>query len=258
MDRRSFGVKAVVCWAWSLARPSTAAPRYPARPIRLIVTGAAGSPPDALARILSEPLGQRGQPVLVDNRPGALGTLAMGAVARAAPDGHTLGIFGLPLVVAPSLLPEISYDIARAFAPVTLLVWTANVLVVPAGAAIASVAELVALAQARPRGLTCAHGGNGTPSHLATALFAHQARIEVEHVPHKGIPAALVALRSRLVDFAFAGVAAALPLIRSGQVRALATAGAQRLPAFTVPRRRRWRGWACTPPTPRDPKRSVH
>lgn len=232
MDRRSFGVRAAACWAGArLAMPSLAA-RYPTRPIRLIVTGAAGSPPDALARIISEPLAALGQSVVVDNRPGAVGTLAMGAVAKAAPDGYTLGVFGLPQVVAPSLVPAISYDIERAFAPVTLLVWTANVLVVPPSAATASVTALVALARARPRRLTYASGGNGTPSHLASALFVHHARLEVEHVPYKGTPAALVAVMSGLVAFAFAGVATALPLVKAGKLHVLATASAQRLPAL--------------------------
>ncbi len=215
-----------------LAMSSMAAPRYPTRPIHLIVTGAAGSPPDALARIIGEPLAALGQPVVVDNRPGAVGTLAMGAVAKAAPDGHTLGVFGLPQVVAPSLVGDIPYDVERAFAPVTLLVWTANVLVVSASSPVKSVAELVALAKARPRELNYASGGSGTPSHLASALFVHHAGLEVEHLAYKGIPAALVAVMGELVEFAFAGVATALPLINAGKLRALVTAGAQRLPVL--------------------------
>ena len=233
MDRRSFGLRAVACFAGArLAVSPMAAPRYPTRPIHLIATGAAGSPPDALARIISEPLAALGQPVVVDNRPGAVGTLAMGAVAQAAPDGHMLGIFGLPQVVAPSLVREISYDVERAFAPVTLLVWTANVLVVSASSPVTSVAELVARAKAKPRELNYASGGSGTPSHLASALFVHHAGLEVEHLAYKGTPSALVAVMSELVAFAFAGVATALPLVKAGQLRALATAGAQRLPAL--------------------------
>src|SRR5262245_2681980 len=233
MNRRSFAVTAAACVTGArLAMPSLAAARYPTRSIRLIVTGAAGSPPDALARIISEPLAALGQSVVVDNRPGAVGTLAMGAVANATPDGHTLGVFGLPQVVAPSLVPGISFDIERAFAPVTLLVWTANIMVVSSAAPTRSVDELVTLARARPRGLTYASGGNGTPSHLASALFVHEARIEIEHAPYKGTPSALVAVMSEQVAFAFAGVATALPLVKAGKLRALVTASAQRLPAL--------------------------
>jgi len=197
------------------------------------VPQAPGSATDNVARVVAPEMAkQLGQPVVVDNRPGAVGTLAMGAVAKAAPDGHTLGVFGLPQVVAPSLVREISYDVERALAPVTLLVWTGNVLVVSPSAPLKSVAELVALAKAKPRELTYASGGCGTPSHLASALFVHHAGLEAEHLAYKGIPAALVAVMGNLVEFAFAGVATALPLVKAGKLRALATAGAQRLPAL--------------------------
>ena len=102
--------------------------------------GAAGSPPDALARIISESLAALGQPVIVDDRPGAIGTLAYGAVAKATPDGHTLAIVGLPVAVAPSLVAKMPYDTARDLAPVTQLVWTANVLVVRTASPLASIA----------------------------------------------------------------------------------------------------------------------
>jgi tripartite-type tricarboxylate transporter receptor subunit TctC len=214
------------------AAQTTAAPAYPAKPIRLVVPGAPGSPPDVLARIIGEPLAALGQPVTVEDRPGGIGTLALGVVAKAAPDGHTLGIIGLTQMVAPSLLREVPYDTERDLAPVTQLAWTANVLVVRPSSRVATVAELVALAKAKPSELTCASAGNGTPSHLAFALFAHHAGIEVRHVPFKGIPAGLTAVMGEQVDLAFSGVATALPLVRSGKLRALATAGARRLPAL--------------------------
>jgi tripartite-type tricarboxylate transporter receptor subunit TctC len=211
------------------ARPTAS---HPSQSIRLIVPGAAGSPPDALARIIGEPQTEGGQPVIVDNRPGAIGTLAYGAVAKAVPDGHTLAIAGLPLAVAPSLVAKMPYDTARDLAPVTQLVWTANVLVVRASSPLASMDDLLALARARPGSLNYASAGNGTPSHLIGALFRHRAGIDVQHVPFKGIPAALAALMGEQVHFAFAGVATALPLIRSGKLRALGTAGTRRLPAL--------------------------
>jgi len=129
---------------------------HPSQSIRLIVPGAAGSPPDALARIIGEPQTEGGQSVIVDDRPGAIGTLAYGAVAKAVPDGHTLAIAGLPLAVAPSLVAKMPYDTARDLAPVTQLVWTANVLVVRASSPLASMQDLLALARARPGSLNYA------------------------------------------------------------------------------------------------------
>lgn len=205
---------------------------YPSQSIRLIVPGAAGSPPDALARIIGESLASLGQPVIVDDRPGAVGTLAYGAVAKAMPDGHALGIVGLPLVVAPSLVPKMPYDTVRDLVPVTQLVWTANVLVVRAASPVTSLHDLLLLAKIRPGSLSYASAGSGTPSHLVGELFRHRAGIDVQHVPFKGIPAGLAALMGEQVDFAFSGVATALPLIQSGKLRALASAGTRRLPAL--------------------------
>jgi tripartite-type tricarboxylate transporter receptor subunit TctC len=206
---------------------------YPAKPIRLIVSGAAGTPPDALARIVAEPLSAAlGKPVMVDNRPGGSGILAMGMLAKAAPDGHTLATIGLPQIVAPSLMTELPYDTLRDFAPVIQLAWSANVLVVGTASSLRGLSDFVTLAKAKPGALTYASGGNGTPSHLASELLKRHAGIDVRHVPYKGIPAGLAAVMGDQVDIAFAGIATALPLVRSGRLRALATAGAQRLPAL--------------------------
>jgi tripartite-type tricarboxylate transporter receptor subunit TctC len=201
-------------------------------PIRLVVAGAVGSPPDALARILGDAMGAAGQPVVVDDRPGAGGALAIGAVARAAPDGHTLAIVGLRQLVAPAARSASAPDSLPALAPVTQLVWTANVLVVSAASPLRSAAELVAQAKSRPDAWSYASAGNGTASHVAAELFKHSARIDVQHVPFKGIPSGLTALIGGQVQYAFAGVAAALPLIRSGKLRPLGTAGSARLPAL--------------------------
>lgn len=206
---------------------------YPDKPIRLIVSGAPGTPPDALARIVAEQLtAGLAKPVLVENRPGGSGIVAMGTVAKAPPDGHTLATIGLPQIVAPSLMSEMPYDTVRDFAPVIQLTWSANVLVVRASSPLKTLAELLAAAKATPGALTYASGGNGTPSHLASELLKRHAGIDVRHVPYKGIPAGLAALMGEQVDVAFAGLASALPLVRSGRLRALATAGAGRLPAL--------------------------
>jgi tripartite-type tricarboxylate transporter receptor subunit TctC len=225
-------VALLIAGAWLAGAQVQAQSAHPAKPIRVMVPGAAGSPPDALARIIGEPLAALGRPLIVENRPGGIGTLALGVVAKAPPDGNTLGVIGLTQLVAPSLLPEIPYDFERDLAPVTQLVWTANVLVVRASSPLATPADFVALAKAKPRQLTYATAGNGTPSHLAAALFMHHAGIDVQHVPFRGIPAGLAALMGGQVDVAFSGVATALPLVQSGKLRALGTAGARRLPAL--------------------------
>jgi tripartite-type tricarboxylate transporter receptor subunit TctC len=215
------------------AAPAAAQGVYPARAIRLLVPGSVGSPPDTLARIFAEPLAAAlGQPVLVEDRPGGFGTLALGAVSKAAPDGHTLGITGLAQTVAPNLLAAMPYDVLRDFAPVTQLAWTANVLVVSPASPLHTIGDFVALAKAQPGRLTYASAGNGSPSHLASELLRHRAGIEVRHIPFKGIPAGLTAVMAGQVDFAFGGVAAALPHVQGGRLRALATAGARRLPVL--------------------------
>jgi tripartite-type tricarboxylate transporter receptor subunit TctC len=210
-----------------------AAPDYPLRPVRLIVAGAPGTPPDTLARVVAEPLAAAlGKAVVIENRPGGSGVLAMDALARSAADGHVLGTIGLPQTVAAGLMADPRHDLARDFAPVRQLAWSANVLVVRAASPLRSVDDFVAAAKARPGALAYASGGNGTPSHLASELFRRAAAIDVRHVPYKGIPAGLSGLMGEQVDIAFAGVASALPLIRAGRLRALATAGARRLPVL--------------------------
>lgn len=216
----------------AIAQP-TASIAFPTKPIRIIASSAPGSPPDALARIVAEPLAAvLGQPVLIENRPGGNGTIGMGAVARSAPDGHVLGVMSLTQMVAPSLVAEMPYDTIRDLAPVTLLTWTANILVVRASSPIQSVGDFVASAKAKPDQLTYASAGNGTPSHLASELFKHHAGIDVRHIPFKGIGQGLTALLGEQVDVAFAGTAVSAPLIRSGRLRALGTAAPRRVPAF--------------------------
>ena len=223
----------VLLAATSVAARAAAAPAYPARPVRLIVSALPGTPPDALARLITEPLaGTLGKPVVVDNRPGGSGAIGIGTVVKAAPDGHTLATIGLPQIVAPHLLAERSYDLVRDLAPVTQLVWTANILVVRPASPLSTVPEFVALARAKPGELTHASAGNASPSHLAFELFKHRVGIQVRHIPYKGITVGLAALMGGEVDITFAGVATALSLVQAEKLRALAGAGARRLPAL--------------------------
>lgn len=229
-----FGVisVAVVVSTAAIAQPNGMA-GYPSKPLRFVVSSTAATPPDVLARVVAEPLAAAlGRPVIVDNRPGGSGTIGMSVVAKAAPDGHTLGTISLLQMAAPSLVPHMPYDTARDLAPVTQLAWTGNVLIVRASSPLKSVADYVAVAKAKPGQLSYASAGNGTPSHLTSELFKRHAGINVHHIPYKGIASGITAVLGDQVDIAFAGVATAAPLIKSGQLRALGTAASQRLPAF--------------------------
>ncbi|HEX2197552.1 MAG TPA: tripartite tricarboxylate transporter substrate binding protein [Burkholderiales bacterium] len=207
-----------------------AAQPYPSKPIRIVNGAPPGTPGDVAARIVAEPLSVRlGQPVVVENRPGAINTIALAAVAKSPADGHTLGVLGMPSSVAPSLMPAMPYDTVRDLAPVRQLSWVSNVLVVRPGSSFASVAELVAAARARPGDLTYASGGNGTPAHLAAVLFSQRAGIELRHVPYKGVVAGLGALLGEQVDMMIAVAPAALPQVRAGKLLALATPAPSRL-----------------------------
>ncbi len=206
---------------------------YPSKPVRLVTSSPAGSPPDVLARVVAEPLAAAlGRPVIVDNRPGGAGTIGTSIVAKASPDGHTLGIISLSQMVAPGLVPQMPYDTARDLAPVSEIAWTANILIVRASSPLRSVDDYVALAKAKPDQLNYASAGNGTPSHLTSELFKRHAAIEVRHIPFKGIASGITALLGEQVDIAFAGVATAASQVKSGTLRALGTASPRRLPAF--------------------------
>jgi len=194
-----------------LAAANAAAQPFAHRPVRLLTGAPPGTPGDVVARIVAEPLA---------------------AVARAEPDGHTLGVLGMPSTVAPSLLASMPYDTARDLAPVRQLSWVSNVLVVRPSSQWRSVAELVAAAKARPRELAYASGGNGTPAHLAAALFSQRAGLELRHVPYKGVVAGVAAVMGEQVDLMIAVAPAALANIRAGKLRALATPAPARLAAL--------------------------
>ena len=213
--------------------PAAAQIEYPNKPLRLIAGYAPGTPGDVAARILSEPLAALlGQPVVIENRAGAIGTIGLGTVAKATPDGHTLGTVTLPTTVAPSLLPKMPYDTVRDLAPVRQLAWVSNVLVVRPAAPFRTVQELVATAKARPQELTFASGGNGTPAHLSAELFRLSAAIEMRHVPYQGAVAGVSAVMGEQVDMMFAIAPAVIGHIRAGKLRALATPAPSRLPVL--------------------------
>jgi tripartite-type tricarboxylate transporter receptor subunit TctC len=216
-----------------LLATTSAAAQVSQKPIRIITGAPPGTPGDVSVRIMADPLAAAlGHPVLVENRPGAIGTIGLGAVAKAPADGFTLGTFTMPSTVAQSLLHKMPYDTVSDFAPVRQLAWVSNVLVVRSAAPFSSVAELVSAAKARPQHFTFASGGNGTPAHVAAELFRLNAGIEMRHVPFNGAVAGVAAVMGDQVDMMFAIAPAVLGHIRAGKLRALATPAPSRIPAL--------------------------
>jgi tripartite-type tricarboxylate transporter receptor subunit TctC len=205
---------------------------YPAKAARIVVPFAAGGGTDSLARLLGQKLQESlGQTFVVDNRPGAGGTLGTELVARAAPDGYTLLAVNAGHVINPHLYRTLSYDTVKSFAPVALWGTASYVLVIHPSVPAKSVKELIALAKRRAD-LTFASSGNGSTTHLAAELFNHTAGTKMTHVPYKGGGPANTALVSGEVSCYFGSIGGSLPHIRSGRLRALAVTGIKRSSAL--------------------------
>lgn len=205
------------------------AQNYPARPIRLVVPYSAGGSTDVLARLVGQKLGEAlGQPIVIDNRTGAGTLIATEIVARAAPDGYTLLMATPPLVVADALYKTVPFDPARDFAAITNIAATSNVLTVHPSLAAQSARELIALAKAQPGILAYGSSGIGGASHLAVALFASMAAVELLHVPYKGGALAVTDLLGGRLSLMFANLTTVQPHLKSGRLRALAIGTAQR------------------------------
>ncbi|QEZ45477.1 Bug family tripartite tricarboxylate transporter substrate binding protein [Cupriavidus oxalaticus] len=204
--------------AGALAQP------WPAHPIRMVVPFPPGSSPDLIARIVTEKLAAAlGQPVVIENRPGAGGNIGTGMVARAAPDGYTL-LFTIngPLVTAPTLSRNLNYDPFRQLAPVTLVATSPNVLVVDARLPVRSLREFVALAKSKPGALNYGSPGNGSASHLAMEQLKAIAGIDLQHVPYPGFPQITTAMVGGQVQAGFMVPAIAMPQVNAGKLRVLA------------------------------------
>jgi len=205
---------------------------YPERSIRLIVPTTQGSGPDLVARLVGERLAASiGQPVVIENRPGAIGTIGLNAVAKAPPDGYTLGVLTTAYLAAPSLIAQMPYDTGRDLTPVAVLSSGFQNLNVRATLPVYSVSELVSHAKAKPGGLKYSTQGNGTPAHLIMKHLEQLMDIDLIHVPYKGGPPATTALVRGDVDVCIAGMITMAPHIKSGAVRALATFAPRRLAA---------------------------
>jgi len=218
--------------AAALALATTvAAQTYPTRPVRIVVPLPPGGSNDLLARIVAEKLAPAlGQPVVVDNRPGASGNIGTEIVARSAPDGHVLLMANTAHVINPSLFARLPYDPIRDFAPVALMSSVHFALVIHPSVPARSVKEFIAVARARPGALTYASAGSGAPHHLAMELLKSMARVDLTHVPYKGAGQFVPALVTGEVTSVIGAINSLLPHVRSGRLRILGMAGNRRTP----------------------------
>ena len=207
---------------------------WPERPIRLVVPFPAGSSTDIIARIAAQKLGHRlGQQIVIENRAGASGNIGADAVAKAAPDGYTIGIATASThAVAASLNANLPYDPIKDFAPVAMIGSQPYVLVLHPALPARNLAELIALAKAKPGTLNYGSAGVASLAHLATALFASMAGVNIVHVPYKSSSQSMTDMITGRLDMQFATIAPSLPNIRAGQLRALATSGKTRVAAL--------------------------
>ncbi len=205
---------------------------YPNKAVRVVVGVPAGGSVDMVARLISQSLGDDlGQSFFVDNRAGGSGIIGTDFVAKANPDGYTLGVVPAAFIATNrSLFKKLPYDPEKDFAPISKLVNQTMVLVTRPNSKVGSLEALVAFAKATPGALTYGSGGEGSPHHLSGVLFSNKAKISLNHVPYKGSAPAIVDLLAGHVDIAFAGISEVLPHLRSGKLIALGLLAHQRSP----------------------------
>ena len=203
---------------------------YPSKPVRLISPYASGGGSDTLARILGQKLYEAwGQPVVVENRPGAAGTLGAETVARATPDGYTLLVTpSAVLTINPHLYAKLRYDTFKDFVPVTMASNSPYLLVVHPKIPASSVKELIAYAKMNPGKMNYSSSGNGSSTHLAGVLFNNMAGVEIVHIPYKGAAPAIVDLLAGNIQMRFSSVVPVLPHVRSGRLRGIAISSPKR------------------------------
>jgi tripartite-type tricarboxylate transporter receptor subunit TctC len=217
----------------SLAAQPGYSQAYPSKSIRLIVPYAPGGIVDYIGRLLGQKLSEGfGQNVVVDNRPGAGGVIGIEIASRASGDGYTLVLMDPAIVINPSLLSKVPYDIHKDLVPVTILSSSPLVLTTNAKVPATSVAELVNLAKAQPGKLSFASAGVGTTPHMAGELLKARIQQDIVHVPYKGAGPAMTDLLGGQVPMAFSSITAALPFIKDGRLRGLATTGSKRVAAL--------------------------
>lgn len=215
--------------AVAVAAPLATAQSWPSRPIRVIVPFPAGGGIDTVARIIAPKMAESlGQPLVIENRVGAGGTVGTEVVARASADGHTLlGAFASHAMNA-TLYRDLSYDTERAFAPISLIATVPNILVVHPSLPVKTVSDLIALARRRPGDINYASVGSGTPAHLSAELFNLMAGVKMTHVPYKGAPASIIGMITGEAQLTFTTVLIAMPHVKSGKLRAVAVTTRER------------------------------
>ncbi|WP_033470177.1 tripartite tricarboxylate transporter substrate binding protein [Bordetella bronchiseptica] len=232
---RLMGAIAIITTAFALAGVPAQAGAAPSdQPLRIVVPYAPGGTGDVIARLVAKKLGeQSGQSVVVENKPGAAGSIGASTVARAAADGNTLLLgYTSEMVINPIVQKGVSYDVARDFAPVAMAGSTPLLLVANPTVGANSIAELVALAKAKPNRLSYASAGPGSPAHIAGALLAREAGIQLLHVPYKGGSQAVTDTVGGVVSIYFSGMPPAVPFVKNGKLTALGVTARQPSPAL--------------------------
>jgi tripartite-type tricarboxylate transporter receptor subunit TctC len=229
INRRTAGRALLAAGALAALGGAARAQAWPTRPIRLVVPFATGGGSDFIGRFMAQRLGQAlGQPVVVENRPGAGSTLGIELVVKSPPDGHTFGLIASSYTVTPSLY-RLRFDPVTDITPVIQFSQGPMLVVVPKSLPVANFTELVALARSRPGALNYASAGQGSITHLACALFADMAGLQMTHIPYKGTGPALTDTMAGQTQLFFSSTATALPHVQSGALRALAVTTRERL-----------------------------
>jgi tripartite-type tricarboxylate transporter receptor subunit TctC len=219
----------------ALALPTLARAQapWPDRPVRIVIPFGAGGPIDSIGRLLAEHLKERlGQPFIIDNRPGAGGSIGIRTVVQAPPDGATILLTSASLASVPALYPAQGLDPRSALTPVSLVADVPTAMVVRAEGPFRSVQDVIAAARARPGQLTYGSGGAGSSNHLSGALFASAAGIELSHISYRGAAPAMTALHAGEIDMVFASTVETLPHVRGGRMRLLGVATPRRIEAL--------------------------
>jgi tripartite-type tricarboxylate transporter receptor subunit TctC len=236
--RRRFAVAAwlMTCTAASIepAHAQSLPRSYPDKPIRIVVPQSAGASTDVVARLVAQKLAEGvGQPVIVDNRPGAGSIIGTELVAKAASDGYTLLVVASSITINPGLHKSLPYDAIRDLAPITQLSAFPNLLAVHPAVPVKSVQDLIALAKSKPGQINYGSSGTGTGTHLSAELFKYMTGIDMVHIPYKGGGPAVTALLGGQVQLNFATIPSVLPHVRAGRLRAIAVTTAKR--SFAAP-----------------------